>query len=112
MWLVELDYRPIAFLQDYDVHGWQPHHFGYLPAGSRGMDMYISEEDIIGRGHGSGIVRRHVETLLGSGVPAIGIDPHPDNAAALRAFRTAGFVVVGGPLQTRWSYALLMERRA
>ena len=111
MWLVELDARPIAFIQDYDVHGWQSHHFDYLPAGSRGMDLYIGDPDLVGRGHGSRLVRQHVDNLFRSGVPAVGIDPHPDNGAALQAFEKAGFAVVGGPLQTRWSFAMLMERQ-
>jgi len=31
MWIVELEGRPFAFAQDYDVHGWSPHPFSYLP---------------------------------------------------------------------------------
>ena len=38
MWIIEHDGRPLAFLQDYDVHGWSPHPFSYLPRGSRGVD--------------------------------------------------------------------------
>jgi aminoglycoside 6'-N-acetyltransferase len=35
--IVELDGAPFAYMQDYDVHGWDGHHFGYLPVGSRGV---------------------------------------------------------------------------
>jgi aminoglycoside 6'-N-acetyltransferase len=112
MWLVELDGRPFAFIQDYDVHGWTPHHFDDLPAGSRGMDVYIAEADMLGQGHGARFVRQHVDALFARGAPAVGIDPHPDNAAACHAFETAGFTLAGGPLQTQWSYALLMHRFA
>lgn len=112
MWIVELAGRPFAFIQDYRVEDWPPHHFDYLPAGSRGMDVYIGEPHMVGLGHGSRLVRQHADRLFGLGAPAVGIDPHPDNAAARRAFEKAGFVVAGGPLQTRWSLAILMDRRA
>jgi aminoglycoside 6'-N-acetyltransferase len=112
LWLAELDGRPFAFIQDYDVHGWTPHHFDHLPPGARGMDMFIGEADLLGLGHGTELVRRHVERLFARGAPAIGIDPHPDNLAARRAYEKAGFVLTGGPLNTQWGYSVLMERRA
>jgi hypothetical protein len=34
----------------------------------------------------------------------------PDNARAIRAYEKAGFAVTGGPLDTPWGRALLMER--
>jgi aminoglycoside 6'-N-acetyltransferase len=111
-WIVELAAKPFAFIQDYRVDDWPPHHFDYLPPGSRGMDVYIGEADMLGLGHGSRLVRQHADRLFALGAPAVGIDPHPDNAAARRAFEKAGFTVAGGPLQTRWSLAILMDRRA
>jgi aminoglycoside 6'-N-acetyltransferase len=111
MWIVELDGRPFAFAQDYDVHGWDPHPFSYLPPGSRGIDQYIGEADMLDRGHGSAFVRQHVERLFAAGVPAVGTDPHPDNARAIRAYEKAGFVLASGPVDTRWGRAVLMERR-
>ena len=117
LWIVELgiaelERRPFAFIQDYDVHAWTPHPFDHLPPGSRGMDVYIGEPDMLGLGHGSRLVRQHVDHLFSRGASAVGIDPHPDNAAARRAFEKAGFLVRGGPLDTRWGRAILMDRRA
>lgn len=76
------------------------------------MDVYIGELDLIGIGHGSSVVRQHVDHLMSCGAPAVGIDPHPENHAARRAFEKAGFKVVGGPVETRWNRAILMERLA
>jgi aminoglycoside 6'-N-acetyltransferase len=112
MWIGEWRGRPFAFIQDYDVHGWQDHHFGHLPEPSRGMDLYIGELDLIGFGHGVALIRQHVDQLFREGVLAIGIDPHPDSAAARRAYERAGFRVASGPIETRWNRALLMERRS
>ncbi len=112
MWVVEEGGRPFAFIQDYAVHAWSPHPFDYLPAGARGMDVYIGEADMLGLGHGARFVRQHVDRLFAQGVPAMGIDPNPDNAAARRAFEKAGFVFVSGPQDTPWGRAVLMDRRA
>jgi aminoglycoside 6'-N-acetyltransferase len=112
MWVAGLDGHPLAFVQDYAVADWSPHHFDYLPPGSRGMDVYIGAPEALGRGHGAGIVRQHVDRLFGLGVPAVGIDPHPDNERARRAFARAGFVTAHGPVDTRWGRAVLMHRFA
>lgn len=112
MWVASWRDRPFAFIQDYDVHGWPDHHFGYLPAPSRGMDVYIGEADMIGLGHGARVVKQHVEQLLRRGIRAVGIDPHPENAAAQRAFEKAGFRVRSGPVETAWNTAILMDQFA
>ena len=111
MWIVELDGRPFAYAQDYSPHAWDPHPFAYLPPGSRGIDQYIGEPDMLDRGHGSAFIRSHVERLFAAGAPVVGTDPHPDNARAIRAYEKAGFVVVSEPMDTRWGRAVLMECR-
>lgn len=110
MWIVEREGRPFAFAQDYDVHGWSPHPFSHLPAGSRGIDQYIGEPDMLGRGHGSAFVRAHVDRLFAKGAPAVGTDPHPNNARARRAYEKAGFHTIGEAVDTPWGRAILMER--
>ena len=110
MWIVEHEGRPFAFAQDYDVHGWRPHPFSYLPAGARGIDQYIGEPDMLDRGHGTAFVAEHVRRLFDAGAPAVGTDPHPDNLRARRAYAKAGFAEVGGPVDTPWGRAILMER--
>lgn len=112
MWIAEFEGRPFAFIQDYAVADWRPHHFDYLPAGSRGLDLYIGAPALLGRGHGSAVLRQHADQLFASGAPALGIDPHPENIAAKRAFEKAGFAVASGPIQTRWNLAILMDRFA
>ncbi|MBA3667505.1 MAG: GNAT family N-acetyltransferase [Sphingomonas sp.] len=109
MWIVERDGWPFAFAQDYDVHGWKPHPFGHLPEGARGIDQYIGEPDMLDRGHGSAFVRQLVQMLIANGAPAVGTDPHPDNLRARRAYEKAGFLATGGPVETPWGTAILME---
>lgn len=111
VWIVELDGRPLAYAQDYDPHAWPDHHFAHLPPGSRGIDQSIGDAEMLGRGHGAAFVRRHVERLFAAGAPAVGTDPHPDNARAIRAYQKAGFAITGAPRDTPWGRAILMERR-
>lgn len=110
MWVVEHEGRPFAYAQDYSPHDWESHPFAYLPAGARGIDQYIGEPDMLGRGHGSAFVRAHCDRLFAAGAPAIGTDPDPDNGRAIRAYEKAGFAVASGAVETRWGRALLMER--
>jgi aminoglycoside 6'-N-acetyltransferase len=111
LWIVRLDDHPIGLIQDYAIHTWPTHHFAFLPQGARGLDLFIGEPDLIGKGHASAFLRQHVDRMFADGVPAAGIDPHPDNGAARRAFAKAGFAEVSGPVETAWSRAVLMVRR-
>ena len=109
MWVVEWRGRPFAYAQDYDPHAWDGHPFAHLPPGSRGIDQYIGEPDMLDRGHGSAFVRAHCERLFAAGAPAVGTDPHPDNKRAIRAYEKAGFTIASEPIDTRWGRAVLME---
>lgn len=109
MWIVEFEGHPFAYAQDYAPGDWGSHPFAHLPAGSRGIDQYIGDPAMVGRGHGSAFVRRHVERLFKDGAAAVGTDPRPDNGRAIRAYQKAGFRIASGPVETRWGRALLME---
>lgn len=111
MWIVSHLSEPFAFIQDYDPHAWDGHHFGHLPPGSRGIDQFIGEPDMLGHGHGSAFIRAHVDSLIAGGAPAVGTDPSPRNTRAIRAYEKAGFVS-REERATEWGYCVLMERRA
>jgi aminoglycoside 6'-N-acetyltransferase len=110
MWIVAHDGRPFAYAQDYSPHDWPDHPFAHLPPSARGIDQYIGEPDMIGRGHGSAFVRAHADRLFAAGAPVIGTDPHPDNARAIRSYQKAGFTIASEPRDTLWGRAVLMER--
>lgn len=111
VWIVFRHDRPFAYLQDYDVHAWPGHHFAHLPPGSRGIDQFIGDPAMLGCGHGSAFIRAYVDSLFAQGVPAVGTDPSPSNARAIRAYEKAGFAPVR-ECDTEWGYVLLMERFA
>ena len=83
--------EPFAYIQDYDIHAWKDHHLSFLPKGSRGLDTFIGRPDMIGTGHGTAYIQLHVDKLFKNGAPAIGIDPDPKNAKAIRAYEKVGF---------------------
>ena len=107
-WIVSLDGRPFAYIQDYDVHGWEDHHFADLPTGARGIDQFIGEAGMLGQGHGTGFIGQRVRDLFAAGAPVVATDPHPDNARAIAVCRKLGFAASGPPRRTRWGLVLPM----
>lgn len=100
--------RPFAFMQDYNVHGWEDHHFAGLPKGSRGIDQFIGDPEMIGVGHGSAFIGARMRALFDAGVPVIGTDPHPANERAIAVYKKLGFEPSGPPQETRWGLILPM----
>jgi aminoglycoside 6'-N-acetyltransferase len=91
MRIVSLAGRPFAYAQDYDVHAWPQPHFAHLPAGTRAIDSFIGEPDMIGQGHGSRFLNIMAQRLRAEGAPVVAIDPDVENLRARRAYAKAGF---------------------
>jgi aminoglycoside 6'-N-acetyltransferase len=79
-----------GYLQCYDLTEWNT-GFGPQPAGTRGIDLFIGAADMVGRGHGSALIRAFAGNRLEDGAPRIVTDPDPENARAIRAYEKAGF---------------------
>lgn len=103
-----LDGREAGYLQSYSPHAWADHPFFDRPRGSRGLDMFIGEPALVGRGYGSRATRAFADRLFAAGVPEALIDPHPDNKAAIRAYEKAGFTAYG-ERDTDWGRVVLMR---
>jgi aminoglycoside 6'-N-acetyltransferase len=88
--IVASDRRPFAYLQCYNLSDWNT-GFGAQPDGTRGLDQFIGEADMLGKGHGSAFIRAFTEQLLAKGIPRVVIDPDPANTRAIRAYERAGF---------------------
>jgi aminoglycoside 6'-N-acetyltransferase len=89
-YIVTSDGRPFAYLQCYNLSDWNT-GFGSQPLGTRGLDQFIGEADMLDRGHGSAFIRAFTARLLAKGTPRVVIDPDPSNARAIRAYEKAGF---------------------
>jgi aminoglycoside 6'-N-acetyltransferase len=108
--IVASDRRPFAYLQCYNLSDWNT-GFGTQPDGTRGLDQFIGEADMLGKGHGSAFIRAFTEQLLAKGTPRVVIDPDPANTRAIRAYERAGFSK-DCIVQTPDGPALLMVRDA
>lgn len=107
-WIVSIDERPFAFMQDYTVQGWEAHHFAKLPKGSRGIDQYIGDPGMVGVGHGSAFIGARMQVLFDEGAPVIATDPHPENKRAISVYRKLGFEHAGPAEETQWGLILPM----
>ena len=106
--VVAADEREFAYLQCYSLSAWNT-GFGPQPEGTRGLDQFIGEADMLDRGHGSAFIRAFADGLLAAGTPRVVIDPDPANARAIRAYEKAGFRR-GRIVDTPDGPALLMVR--
>jgi aminoglycoside 6'-N-acetyltransferase len=102
--------KDFGYIQCYDLTAWN-NGFGMHPKGSRGIDLFIGEPEMVGRGHGSALIRCFVDDRFANGAPRIVTDPDPENARAVRAYEKAGFGKVG-MVDTPDGAALLMVRDA
>ena len=100
--------KPFGYLQCYRLTAWNT-GFGPQPEGTRGIDQFIGESDMIARGHGSAFIRQFVDAELRQGLPRVVTDPDPLNLRALRAYEKAGFVR-DRMVETLDGTALLMVR--
>ena len=103
--------RPFAYLQSYDLACWENGEIDPQPAGTRGIDQFIGEADMLNCGHGSAFIRAFTDRLLTGGTPLVVTDPDPANARAIRAYEKAGFRK-SGLVDTPDGCALLMVRNA
>jgi RimJ/RimL family protein N-acetyltransferase len=107
---VLVDDVPIGFIQSYVAV--ESHRDGWWlderDPGVRGIDQFIAEPMLIGRGVGTAMVRAFVEYLFADpAVTRVQTDPSPRNARAIRCYEKAGFRPVR-VLDTPDGAALLM----
>lgn len=107
MLVISYEDRPFGYLQHYNVRAWPMAYFAHLPEGARAIDMFIGEMDMLNGGHGSALLRQVAQDLHEADIPAIVIDPDPDNKRAVKAYEKAGFVI-DRPIETEEGPALLM----
>lgn len=105
--IVELDGRPIGYLQSYDPHMEDDHPYHDQPFGTLGVDLTIGMPELVGIGHGSAILRQFVEELFEEGALRVIVDPDPRNKRAIHAYEKAGFRAIG-ERGSKYGPALLM----
>jgi RimJ/RimL family protein N-acetyltransferase len=97
LYVVLLDDVPFGFVQTYAVADY-PEYAALVEAedGAAGVDLFIADEWLTGRGLGSELLRRFTAEVVFAN-PATShciADPDAENLASVRAFEKAGFRVV------------------
>jgi len=92
--VVELDGRPVGLVQTYLVAD-HPDYAALtgLGEGVAGIDLFIAEEPLLGRGLGADVIRSFVRDVVFArdGVTRCSADPDVRNRASIRAFARVGF---------------------
>ena len=98
LYLILLDGRPVGFIQSYLLAD-HPDFAALveLGAGVAGVDLFLGEEELTGKGLGTEVLRSFVRDVVFANpeVTACIADPDVRNAASIRAFEKAGFRRVG-----------------
>ena len=93
-YLVRVDDRPAGMLQHYRIAD-DPEYAEALALGEDaiGVDIFIGESDLVGRGHGPPMLRQFLREVAFPfhGIDVCVIGPSVRNLAAIRAYEKAGF---------------------
>lgn len=93
--IAELDGRPIGFVQIIDPLEEESHYWGEVEKDFRAIDIWLGEEEDLGKGYGSVIMTQAIERCFAvSKVSAILIDPLASNVKAHRFYERLGFSFV------------------
>jgi RimJ/RimL family protein N-acetyltransferase len=109
-YIATLSDAPVGFIQCYVVKGsgdgwWEEE----TDPGARGIDQFLADVHLLGRGLGRAMVRAFVQKLFEDpSVTVVQTDPHPANVRAIGCYEAAGFARVG-IVQTPDGEALLMR---
>lgn len=99
--------RDFAFIQVADLDDEDDAALDGQPDGTCGIDQFIGVEALLGKGHGPAFMAQFCQSLFDRGKNRVLVDPHPDNAFAIRAYTKAGFQRLG-ETTTNYGRALLM----
>lgn len=97
-YIARCDGVPIGFLQWCRLDEVPGHAAeGLAPDGAAAVDLFIGEDTYRGRGLGAAMLRAFLREVIFAApdVSACYIDPHPDNAAAIRSYERVGFRALG-----------------
>ncbi len=89
--IVELDDKPVAYVQTYDPHMEDAHRYQDQPFGTIGIDLSIGDGADMNKGLGTDILLGLSEMLFEEGVMRLIMDPHPSNKTAIACYKKAGF---------------------
>ena len=94
VYVVEGDGKPMGIIQSYWTQDYPEHFEKVQLKASVGVDLFIGEPDLIGKGYGTQLLANFVDSIIKQKYPAadcVVADPEVTNLASVRAFEKAGF---------------------
>lgn len=92
IFMAELDSRPIGIIQICDPANEETHYWGDIEQGYRALDIWIGEENDLGKGYGTIMMELAIEhCFVDQSVKAILIDPLETNLKAINFYKKCGF---------------------
>ncbi len=93
--IAEIDGRPIGCIQIIDPAQEASHYWGAVPENLRAIDIWIGEQNDLGKGYGTVMMKLTIERCFrDKAVTAILIDPLASNKDAVRFHERIGFQFV------------------
>ncbi len=93
--MVELDGRPLGFIQIIDPKEEETHYWGDVPPNLRAIDIWIGMAEDLGKGYGTTMMRMALDRCFADPlVAAVLIDPLATNVRAIRFYKRLGFEFV------------------
>lgn len=87
-----LNNRPLGFIQIIDPYREETHYWGEVSPNLRAIDIWIGEEDDLGKGYGTIMMQQAIELCFADkNITAILIDPLESNTRAIRFYQKLGF---------------------
>ena len=94
LFVIHLDARPIGVIQSYRVQDYPDYlaELGGLGQPAASIDVFIGEPDVIGKGHGTALMRAFLPLVFERyALDYCVIGPSKSNTAAIRSYEKAGF---------------------
>lgn len=110
-YVISVNLKLIGYIQYYEAckvgGGWWPD----AKPGTFGVDQFIGDPDLIGKGMGTAIIKKFVDKIFSElKAEEVITDPDPTNEKAIRAYEKVGFKTVG-KIKTPGGIALLMRMK-
>jgi aminoglycoside 6'-N-acetyltransferase len=94
VYIVKIGDRSMGMIMSYMVADYAEHAESVRLDRSVGVDLFIGESDLTGKGYGSAMLEQFRSTILHDGYPNadwLVADPEAENIASIRAFEKAGY---------------------
>lgn len=111
--------HPIGYIQSYPIekHPWQEQDLSDdIIKSAAGIDLFIGEEEYLGKGFGSEIINCFLDKLIWPNYHYCLVDPNIQNKSSIRLFQKCGFiehkqVEVKDALQRNVTLQLFIKKR-